>query len=370
MEHKELFEKLYEPKMPDTFDLKILLFYYCKMGCGFCIQKIWDKTGMDDDSIKKKADIAIDALSKSDKKFVDLTIFGGEMFGDFVPDDLFDSYFYLLDTVNKYCISAGKKLTVTNFNSLWYRKKERVKNLLDRCSEAGIRVDFGVSYDLTGRFSNPAMHKIFVENEKYFSKYIVKFNTVLTKQAIEIIKRPEGINDPFFDYMYSKYLLGLRHYAKDEYIQKDDVDHSQWMHESEQDLHDAYMYMYDNYPKGDSIQTALGAIYSTVVRKNECPGDRETILPDNSTVYCVSSATCGNGCGPLAYIKFRGCLDCEYFKTCRVDCFYEEMDPNIKKMDGCLYKNIYKSFEKREALLNGGTKLEDKTKSLSYDDWS
>jgi len=365
MDTKELFEKIYDKKMPIVFDLKILLFYYCKMGCEFCIQKIWDKTGMDPEAVNKKTQMAIDAISKTDQKYVNMTIFGGEMFGDFVPEEMFDAYYNLLNDVNQYCVSKGKLLTVTNFNSLWYRKRWRVKNLLDKCEKADIRIRFGISYDIEGRFHNPAMHKIFVDNEKYFEKYIVKYNTILTKGAIELIKRPEGINDPFFDYLYNKYEFGTRHYWKNEYIQDEGINHTHWQHGSEQDLYDAYMYLYEHYPKGDFVQNFLEAAYAKdKVLKSDCPGERTVLLPDNSTVYCINNPTCGGGCGPMKYMKMRGCMSCEYFKSCRIDCFYEEQDENIKKMEGCFYKHIYKEYKRREELSGKSKLLEGKAEGL------
>lgn len=368
MDTKKLFERVYAEKMPQTLDLKVLLFYYCQMACEFCIQKIWDKTGLDSESVSKKADMAIATIKQSDKKWVNMTIFGGEMFADFVPDELFDAYFDLLNRVNQACVEDGKHLTVTNFNSLWYRKRERVRTLLDKCKEAKIHVRFGISYDPVGRFHNPAMHKIFVDNEKYFSDYIIKYNTILTKQVIDLIKRPEGLNDPYFDYLYSKYEFGTRHYWKNEYIQDKDINHTEWQHADEKDLYDAYVYLYEHYPKGDFVQNFLETIHAKgKVYVNDCPGERKVFLPDNSTVYCINNPKCGEGCGPMKYMKWRGCFDCEYFKACRNDCFYEEQDPNIKKMDECMYKAIYKEYERREALLGPGkTKLEAPAKDIPF----
>lgn len=365
MNNKKIFDSIYKKRMPEVFDLKILLFYYCKMGCEFCVQRTWDPEGMNPESVAEKAKMAIKAISASDKPQVNMTIFGGEMFGDFVPDDVFEAYFHLLNDVNKSCVKQGKKLVVTNYNSLWYRKKERVKDLLDKCIAADIEVKFGISYDLEGRFHNPAMHKIFIENEKYFEKYIVKYNTILTRPVVKRLLRPQGIDDPYFDYLYGKYEYGTRHYWKNEYIQADGLDHTVWQHASEQDLYDAYMYLYKNYPKGDFVQNFLETIYSNgKVLKNDCPGQRIVLLPDNSTTYCINNPKCGQGCGPLKYIKWRGCMDCEYFNSCRVDCFYEEQDDNIEKMEGCFYKNIYKEYEKLEKE-NGSSKLEAKTGTLS-----
>lgn len=368
MDKKKLFEQLYKERMPITLDLKVLLFYYCKMGCEFCIQKIWDKTGMDAESVSKKADMAIETVNQSNKEYVNMTIFGGEMFADFVPDELFPAYFDLLNRINQACVSQGKKLTVTNFNSLWYRKRDRVKKLLDDCEEANINIRFGISYDPEGRFHNKSMHKIFVDNEKYFEKYIIKYNTILTKQVIDLMLRPEGLNDPYFDYLYHKYEYGTRHYWKNEYIQDENIDHTHWQHADEEDLYKAYLYLYENYPKGDFVQNFLETIYSNgKIYVNDCPGERKVFLPDNSTVYCINNPDCGSGCGPMKYMEWRGCLSCEYFNSCRVDCFYEEQDPNVKKMDDCMYKAIYKEYEKREAALGkGNSKLEGKAEGILF----
>ena len=348
-----LFNHIYKDKLPKRLDLKVLLFYTCNMGCEFCIQDRESKIGMSPEEVISKADIAIESIDASKDDYVNMTVFGGEMFGDFVPDDVFDAYFIFFKKVNDACKKKNMKLIITNFNNLYYRKAERVKNLLQKSQEEGIEIRFGISYDLLGRFSNPAQTKLFKENEKYLEDYIVKYNTILTKEAIQVLLRPEGINDPYFDYLYGKYEFGTRHYWKNDVIARGDVDHTAWQHASEQDIYDAYIYLFEHYPQGDFVQNFIECIKKERVIKSDCPGDRNVVLPDNSTVYCINNPDCETGCVGMSYLDMRGCLSCEYFKYCRVDCFHEEQDPNIEKLDVCVYKQIYKEYERRLELKAG-----------------
>ncbi len=342
-----IFNHIYKKRIPNVLDLKILLFFYCNLGCEFCTQYNDRKEGMNVESIKEKARIACEKISKTNKKYINVTVFGGEMFGDYVPSNVFHSYRFLLAEMQKEADKHDKILTITNFNNLFFRNTDRVLKLLAWCEEEGINFRFGISYDLVGRFTHDKHLELFKKNELIFSDYIVKFNTVMTSEALKVILRPKGINDPYFDYLYNKYEFGTRHYWKNQEVAAI-TDHTGWQHKSEQDLHDAYLYFYENYPKADGIQTFIDCIESKgQILHSDCPGDRSVILPSNETTYCINSPECEKGCIGDEYMKLRGCLSCPYLNACKVDCFFEEQDENIIKMDGCFYRKLYEEIEKR-----------------------
>lgn len=344
----DLIHQLKKIKPTNSFDLKILLFYKCDMGCQFCIQNTKDDTGLHQDDVMAKARIAYHAIKKAKEKYVNCTVFGGEMFGDFVDFRIWTAYQSLLLTLSLACTQTGKVLTVTNFTGLNFSKETclRLSTLMNWCREHRINFKLGISYDLSGRFKDEKTLERFKENEKLLSNYIVKFNTVLTREAIKGIKE-NGIKDSYFDSLYSKYEFGLRHYWKNQEISLKTVHPAQ--HLSEQDLYDVYLYIYESYPKADGIQNLLSTIrQDQPIRIHDCPGNRLVILPDNSTMYCINNKDCVNKEFQKKHIETRGCLSCKYFLQCKVDCYSEELDPNIKKMDNCLYKNLLDEIDRRE----------------------
>jgi hypothetical protein len=319
------------------------------MGCKFCIQNTKDDTGLHPDDVVAKGRIAYHAILKAPEKYVNCTVFGGEMFGDFVDHKVWAAYQVLLLTLKLACTKAEKVLTVTNFTGLNFSKDTclRVLALMNWCKEHRINFRLGISYDIDGRFKTKERLNLFKQNEQSLSSYIVKFNTVLTREAINTINN-DGLHDEYFDYLYGKYEFGLRHYWKNQEISLKTVHPS--MPESEEDLYRAYLYIYEHYPKADGIQNLLKIIHGEEKRVQDCPGNRLVILPDNSTMYCINSNECKTGSIGTKYIEMRGCLTCKYFPSCKIDCYNEELDPRIKKMDNCFYKTLLDKISTLEQL--------------------
>lgn len=348
--HNPLVGKLYENRIAKRATIEVILFYTCHLSCSFCYQPHKDKTGMSVKEIMHKRDMVKKFIDNCNETQINLTIFGGEIFGDHVPDDVFNSYRVFLKSLHDYCESIGKFIIFGIPSNLIYNKVQRVADFFEYLQQENIRHGFELSYNFIDMYTNQYHVKKVHQNERLLEKYLTKVNTVLSKSVAERVVNEGGINDTYYDYLYKKYTPNMiTYFTSDTVPEYNDVDHSLYKVMDEKMLLDSYKYFYDNYPNITCIREFIHVVLNPLeVKALECPNTRMLIRPSNETNYCLTCETCNNGWTIKKFIEMHGCVSCEYYKSCRTgaECAYEHLDQNLKKTPVCMYKMLYKYIEK------------------------
>lgn len=349
-EHTPIIGKLYEERIAKRATIEVILFYTCHLSCNFCYQPHKDKTGMSVAEILHKRDMVKKFIDGCNESQVNLTIFGGEIFGDHVPQDVFDTYSVFLKSLHDYCESLGKRIIFGIPSNLIYNNVKRVADFFQFVQDNGIRYEYEISYNFVDMYTNKFHTKKVHENEKFLEKYLTKVNTVLSKNVAERMVNQGGINDPYYDYLYHKYTPNMiTYFTSDTVPEYGEVDHSKYKIMDESMLLKSYMYLFDNYPNVTCIREFIHVVLNpTQTKPLECPNTRMLIRPSNQTNYCLTCETCNTGWTVKKFVEMHGCIGCEYYKSCRTgaECAYEHLDPNLKKTPICLYKMLYKYIER------------------------
>lgn len=290
------------------------------MKCDFCSLPIQNKTGFKPNHISKKTEIALRHIKFSDQKIVNITLIGGEVY--LASEAMFKEYYKLLLAISNLCKEQNKDLNITSYSSLYYSDVSKVKNFLEKCKNSNINLKFCISYDPIGRFHNKSMLNRFMENEKLLSKYITRFNMVITKRVFEIIES-NNFNDKHFDYLYNKYEFNVKQYEEgtNEGVNKNNrVSNDQFKF--------VMLYLYNKYPNCIAINKCINTVNSIPTIDNRIT-NKVVILPNNS-FYEVDYKT------QIHKLNSKNCFSCKYFEFCR----FELDDSTI-----CQYYNIYKEID-------------------------
>ena len=325
-------------------ELIVILFELCNLSCQMCGQKHDDVNGIS--SIKDKIHSikkSMLAIKQSGKNSLAINLMGGELFQDFLPDEIFFDYEFLINQIELYSKEINLPTTTLISTNLICNKIERVKNFLDKT-----KIKISVSYDPAGRF-NILTFDTFKRNTKIFKEYISQVGIVMTKPTIEkFLKR----KTPFFDYIYENFEVVFDHFSPEAlgYKQLSDIkngeDTAKKLTPSDVLLRDFYKFMYDNwnkcFPFFDLKNKGTQPMFcmSTL-----------TITPESSITSCETYDV-NNEVKPTKiffgnlnmkkdkWLSDYDCLSCEHMQRCTMGCFTIHMR-DIRTQEDCWLKEVY-----------------------------
>jgi radical SAM protein with 4Fe4S-binding SPASM domain len=325
-------------------ELIVILFEYCNLSCQMCGQNHSDKNGINNirekiHSIKK----SMLSIKNSGKTSLAINLMGGELFQDFLDDDIFSDYEYLIDEINYYSNEITIPTTISISTNLVFNKVERVKKFLDK-----VKINISVSYDPAGRF-NILTFETFKKNVKYFKEYISQVGVVMTKPTIERFLKKKT---PFFDYIYENFEVVFDHFSPEVlgYKQLSDIkngeDTAEKLTPNDVLLRDFYIFMYDNWNKC----SPFFELKNKGVQPMFCMSTL-TITPESSITSCETYKV-NNEVKPVKivfgnlnlkknkWLDDYDCLSCEHMQRCSMGCFTVHMR-DIRTQELCWLKEVY-----------------------------
>lgn len=313
----------------------INFFEKCNLSCGFCWQNHNDYTGHTD--IIKRAKQVIQAISTTE--YSTINVMGGELFADFVTDEIFKEYIQFVRYIHDY--HPTKQYEINFVTNLVFDNVERVRNLYDSCIELGYNVGLTTSYDPVGRFNKQTLD-IFLTNLDAIGGRIKSISVVMTRQNIEKIMSNNG--DDTFANLYNKgYVFYFDYYSPEK----------NWKlyRPSNTLVVDFLLHLYKHYPRTNPIDSLLK-------NKNHelTTGCRASyiILPTGETGSCkILTQELNTNISNIhdletAFVRRNDCLTCEFFKQCNMSCFLhsssEYMSEDELSISECEFKRIYRTI--------------------------
>lgn len=173
------------------YNIECIMFDLCNMKCKFCFEsENGNRTNdIDFDYIRNLPKVLIDEhLSVLEEKGVtdiNLSAYGGELFLDGFPDELFDLYQNLVEEFKR--LLKEKYSRPCNVTSTWltngiFTKYERVEKFLN-----AVGGELCTSYDLVDRFETEKQREIWHDFFVYFKSRIKSVTLTLTKGNIKAL---------------------------------------------------------------------------------------------------------------------------------------------------------------------------------------
>lgn len=329
-------------------ELIVTFFEHCNLSCQMCPQVHTSTTGMDTireqiHSIKK----SILAIKKSGKVGLAINLMGGELLQDFISDEIFSDYSFVISEIRKYAQEINFPTTVDISTNLVFNKTERVKNFLD---ENNIKLN--VSYDPIGRF-NVNTFLVYKKNIDLFKDYITKVSVVMTKPTLETFIRGR---QKYFEHLYNNFEIVFDHYSPEipGYKEIEDLKNGEdtvaKLTPSDVLLRDFYIFMFKNWNKCTP--------FSDLSNKEQQPMfcmQTVTITPESSITSCETFEV-NNDYKPVTVFfgklesqrnKWMGdydCLSCEHMQRCTMGCFSVHMKSN-RTQQQCWLKEVYDTVD-------------------------
>ena len=332
--------ELIDKKVIDYAEIVVNLFDHCNMRCAFCPQDHGSTVGASRDEIMSKVEPIVDWINNNQRStYFKIHIMGGELFqNEWIEKGFLKIYQEFIDEIN-YRVMLTKKVTFNFVTNLIFTKRYRIREFLFKNN-----LKISISYDLKGRFTDIQKEQ-FKDNIEIFEDVIEMVSLVATKQNIQALLYRE---DPYFDYLYSKFTMDWDSYLPSVKI-------AEKMMPKESELLAFYKRLVDEYPKCLNVQHFLNGKYEN---KMTCTrGNSYTILFDNSNpAGCSGSVLLRDGntkdLGSTKIIEnfFEkyNCFECEYYKQCPFTCFiradYSKMEQDI---DGCVFKHTFDHVKNR-----------------------
>lgn len=341
----------YESK---SYDLTISLFEKCNLDCNFCFQNHINKK-VDLDKIKNIPNLIKTQINKEIKKyniqFLNILIWGGEIFMDSLPNQIFILYENLtLELLNVIKCENIKIYWTTNGI---FSRREKILSLLNNTNS---KISF--SYDVIDRFKKDDLKVLWKENLLYFKEknLLNIISLVLTKENINAIVNTSDIilTDLFLNDAYN---LDINYYIPCETNKKECIP-------SSEEIYSFYKYCIDNkIYKIKIIQEILktvSSIYNDYDIEKYCDCKYFThIQIDEVSKNCVkrlgkdynlnffynkltnevSDDNCNEVKNSLAIIKMN-CMYCKYFNRCQGFCWLSILS-KYNNLKFCPLKKIY-----------------------------
>lgn len=191
---KELFKvDFYEQS--EYIELAIPLFERCNLNCKFCFED-HISSKIDYEEIRNIPYKIIDQLEKEIQKLnpkeILLRLWGGELFFDTLPDEIFDVYRKLINNFKQVMQERhlSQKIDINFLSNGVFTKYDRVDSLL---KDTGASISF--SYDPIDRFSSESQKDIWLNTLTHYKNKTRYVSITLTEQSID--KYIEG--DTYFD---------------------------------------------------------------------------------------------------------------------------------------------------------------------------
>lgn len=338
---------------PESYEIACSLFEACNLKCKFCFEGHRNNK-IDIEYIRQMPYNVMEAVRKDFKKYtnikdVHMRIWGGEVFFDGLSDSIFDEYY---NYVKNFQLLFREEFPNVKLKFSWlsngvFSKWERVKKLLIDTNST-----IGFSYDPSGRFSSDKQKEMMIENAKRFYDLNL-FNCLsitLTKKTIEeYVSGNSDLNRLSFGGKYDINFYTANPNWK-ELVPNDDDLYSFFKWGLDNDMF--YINVIENlcrtiindeyYKPTHYCDCKTCVQYSNGQATVDCVKRASILPPDMFYGKYTNQITEENVSDiklSLGMIK-RGCINCEYYKTCQMPCWvsvvFEGFKPSI-----CAYKQAY-----------------------------
>ena len=351
-------------KEPTSYEIACSLFEACNLKCKFCFEG-HRNNNIDIQYIRNIPNNVMIAVRKDlqlypNIKDINIRLWGGELFFDGLSDDIFNEYKKLVDSFNVLLKHEFPNICIKYswLTNGVFTKWERVKDILDYSHGT-----IGFSYDPSGRFATEKQKQLMIENVKRFHD-LGCFNCLsitLTKQTIQ-----EYVNGK--SELLTDLNLGER-YDINFYTANPNW---QTLLPNDDDLFKFFKWGLDNdlfYINviNNLVKTCINeGIY---IAQHYC--DCKTCVQysnGEATVNCVKRASILPP--EMFYGKYadiiteenvsdiklsmgmikRGCLNCEYYKTCQMPCWVSVIFEGFKPTN-CAYKQAYEYIKNNPEII-------------------
>lgn len=330
-------EVLFQRKQSDVTAITALLFYKCPLRCGFCKQDQADPTGLSVERIKDNFRQAALVAQFAQTKEIILSVIGGELFADFVSDELLDTIADELIELKKYINKMGKELMLDPISTcLIFKDWRRVKKFILTLEENGLKVRLGISYDKFHRFAGEPPD-VFWKNEYELFDYTECVSFVLTKQQAEFFL--SGEPDEYLDYFYTTHKKVSFSFYSSNFGQFGTQKMDEDLTPSDDQILECIKYFDKHYPEFVPVKMLRESKKSGLpVSKPRCNASF-TILPDGKLKNCCFDKS--PKAMTLTYAERYGCLSCGHFEYCAIPCVADRFAPHLEENNDCLFSGIY-----------------------------
>lgn len=345
-------------RVPPAFEMAVSLFENCNLRCKFCFEGLKQKR-IDKEYIKTIPNKVVldmkDDVIRSKTDTVNFRMWGGELFYDALPDDMFDLYKWFYDETMKL---MKEHLPSIKVNFFWlsngvFNKWERVNDLLNYTHSV-----ISFSYDPIDRFSNEKQKDILMDNIKRF-KSLDKFGLIsitLTKPTMEAYIK----GDKFFEELGDDTPIAVNFYTPNPGWETQVLD--------DEIVYKFYKWGVDNCKFNIPVicsfmKYCIPELKHLVSRHCDCKFSKQ-FNNDVCTFNCVKRASSlppedfygkyakdvtENNCNEIKQalgLMKRGCLMCEHFEYCHMTCFISFIHKGYK-ITSCPIKRIYNYINTR-----------------------
>lgn len=364
------------------YAMQVPMFNKCSLNCEFCFQN---------DHGKRASDIDIDYIKSLPKQIMDahrelfkerkidtlkMTVYGGDPFSDFLPDEMFDLYrWYYNDFKTRlYAEFPNMELKLIWLSNLVFTKRERVDQLLEDTNG-----NIYTSYDAVGRFNAEWQRKLWYETLMYYKDRLPRVTVTFIKDNIEKIIS----GDEYFDKIPKHITIDVSYYlpVKDDYAKfcpSDDLVYRflKWGLDQRRFNIEPVEQAIFSIIEPWNVQSYCQCYESTYNAKNP-DGTIEPILTCHDTVaqaldYNVEGFYKEKDyemiLNPLIIDKrdiskeLRGCNYCEYNDHCQKMCFMLQNHINYKTDKICPFLRIYQYIKQHPIIIEDYKIFKEKLK--------
>ena len=306
-------------------EIIVTLFNDCNLNCSFCNGCLVVPEEYDQSLMYQMANDVCRIFDVVSDTTIKVKFTGGEILQDKFKDEQFEHYAKICSIIRDYASSIGKVANLSITSNLIFKKRERVlKFLVDN--------DIAItgSFDMVGRFDNPKLVDLFIENVDYLTNNgkEVKINFVAHKGNINaIVNREQYIEQ--FEYLYNNYKVMLDHYTPVG-VKEYDV--------SEQELSEFLKFLYHNYPNIEHLKAYVNNFETKKCEYIDC--NRSVWVNGNGIVGdCNGNFVNGFVC----QLEEKNCVMCKHLSYCKLVC-----SRIYRGTDFCYLRDFYDYLESLE----------------------
>ena len=363
-----------QKKKPKKIEVQCLLHTQCNLRCKFCFETkekgIRENNCINLDYIKQLPDqvtaLLLDKTRTANIDMIEISMMGGEIFSDNLPDSMFDVYREFANSIrNK--LRAEIPNIECKFKCLSngvYKNHKRVEAFLREFNARLI-----LSYDPVDRFTSDKQKEIWLNTFNYFNnkkEFALTISAVLTKRSIAAYIDVDDIFEKIGNVIFIDGNIYVPRLDYEEYLPNDD------------DIFNFYKWALDNgkfnislvnnillshahgvilpscgssrsdFIFGEDFEDKYGWRYinkcteESPICKDKYYGSNASLIPD--------ATNCSKYKQPLGMQK-RGCLMCEYFSKCPKVCWTQTLFDQYK-VTVCPVQRVYKYLESNPQIVD------------------
>lgn len=331
-------------------EISVSWFDVCNLKCDFCFEPKCEIRPINYDYCRNVKFLICKEFEKKLMKFpsaqgLRLAMWGGELFMDSIPDDLFSIYQETIDYIKT---TLSKKYPSLYYKIIWasngvFEKRDRVLALLKATDSA-----IGFSYDPVGRYATNSQLDTFKETFSFFKErgYVQCMSITPTKTVIDAI-----INSKRGELLPTDVYIDVNHYIANSHYER--------LLPTPVELFKFYKWCVDNEMVNVGILNS--AIVSYFGLKQDCPRMcdcaacvviRDGLITTDCVHYStlpkerfygkyadiVDETNTNEIKATLGQLKFN-CLNCEHYNHCQMHCWMSVLFDGYN--GGCPLKMLY-----------------------------